>query len=143
MLPYQFALKEYGTWEWPGKEHNPKVLKYSKEIGLKWVKDDETAWCSLFVNWCLKKAGYPITGEVRARSFEKYGAVTKKPELGDLCVFWRVTKESGLGHVGFYVSETQKYIYVLGGNQSDQVNIQKYSKANLLSYRKLPAIKHA
>ena len=138
--PLLIALKEYGTWEWKGKDHNPQVLKYSKDIGLKWVKDDETAWCSIFVNWCLKKAGKPITGEVRARSFLQYGTSTKKPEVGDIVVFWRESKAGVLGHVAFYISETPNFIYCLGGNQNQQVNISKYSKLNLLDYRKIPLV---
>lgn len=139
----KIALKEYGTWEWAGKDHNPQVLKYSKEIGLTWVKDDETAWCSIFVNWCLMKAGLPITGQVKARSFMKYGTSTKKPELGDIVVFWRENINGTLGHVAFYIRETKNTIYVLGGNQNQQVNISAYSKAQLLDYRKVPLIKNA
>lgn len=143
MLPYQIALKEYGTWEWAGKDHNPEVLKYAKEIGLRWVKDDETAWCSIFVNWCLMKAGRPFTREARAKSFLKYGVSTKKPELGDIVVFWRESKASGFGHVAFYISESKSFVYVLGGNQNQQVNISRYSKKNLLDYRKIPETTHA
>lgn len=140
MKPFEIALTQYGTWEWPGKEHNPRVLNYFKEIGQKWVKDDETAWCAAFVNWCLQKAGKPSTGSLAARSFLNYGAATPTPELGDIVVFWRGTKNGAEGHVAFYVSETPSYFYVLGGNQSDQVNIQKYSKNNLLGFRKVPLV---
>jgi uncharacterized protein (TIGR02594 family) len=86
------------------------------------------------------KAGKPQTGSLAARSFLKYGVSTKKPQLGDLAVFWRGTKTGAEGHVAFYISETPSFVYVLGGNQSDQVNIQKHSKATLLDYRQIPKV---
>lgn len=140
MNPLDIALKEYGVWEWTGADHNPRVLNYFKEIGQSWVHDDETAWCAAFVNWCLVKAGKPQTGSLAARSFLSYGVSTKNPQLGDLAVFWRGQKNGAEGHVAFYISETQNYVYVLGGNQTDQVNIQRHSKAQLLDYRKIPLV---
>lgn len=140
MKPYEIALSQYGIWEWLGKDHNPQVLKYFKEIGQKWVKDDETPWCAAFVNWCLLKAGKPHTGKLNARSFLTYGVSTKKPTLNDIVVFWRGSKDGAEGHVGFYVAETKTSIYVLGGNQNQQVNISKYPKAQLLDYRKVPLV---
>ena len=55
--------------------------------------------------------------------------------MGDIVVLWRIAKDSPFGHVGFYISETQNGIYILGGNQSGEVNIQKFPKTNLLEYR--------
>ncbi len=140
MNPLDIALKEYGVWEWPGTDNNPRVLNYFKEIGQTWVKNDETAWCAAFVNWCLVKAGKPQTGSLAARSFLSYGVSTKNPQLGDIVVFWRGKIDGAEGHVGFYISETQSYVYVLGGNQSDQVNILRFSKAQLLDYRQIPKV---
>lgn len=115
MKPHEIALKEYGTKEIAGIFHNAEVLKYFKDIGLKWVKDDETAWCAAFVNWCLLKAGKPHTGALNARSLLKYGTDTKKPELGDIVVLWRISPTSPYGHTGFYIKDTKDLIYVRGG----------------------------
>lgn len=138
--PFEVALGEYGIYEIAGKVNSPRIMKYSKDIGLTWVKDDETAWCALFVNWCLWKAGKPHTGAVNARSFLKYGVSTKKPELGDIVVLWRESKTGALGHTGFIIRTTENYIYILGGNQSDSVNITRFSKSQLLDYRKIPLV---
>lgn len=140
MKPFEIALSQYGIWEWLGKDHNPQVLKYFKEIGHKWVKDDETAWCAAFVNWCLVKAAKIQTGSLAARSFLKYGVSTKKPQLGDLVVFWRGSKDGAEGHVAFYIAESKNSVYVLGGNQNQQVNISAYSKTQVLDYRKIPLV---
>jgi uncharacterized protein (TIGR02594 family) len=79
MNTLDIALKEYGIWEWPGAENNPRVLNYFKEIGQGWVKDDETAWCAAFVNWCLVKSGKPQTGSLAARSFFVLRSFDEKP----------------------------------------------------------------
>lgn len=140
MKPFEIALKEYGIKTISGIVHNPDVLKYFKEIGHKWVKDDETAWCAAFVNWCLLKAGKPHTGSLAARSFLEYGQSTTKPALGDVVVLWRIAPVGAFGHVGFFIKSTKDYIYILGGNQAGQVNIQTYPKTQLLEYRKIPEV---
>jgi uncharacterized protein (TIGR02594 family) len=131
------ALLEYGNKEIPGSEHNPEVLKYFHEIGHGWVDNDELAWCSAFVNWCAMKAGYEYTKDLRARSWLSFGRSIENPILGSLVVLWRIRFDSPFGHVGFFIRETENYIYVLGGNQSNQVNISRYPKTQLLSYREL------
>ena len=143
MKPFEIALNEYGVYEIVGAINSPRVMKYSKEIGLTWIKDDETAWCALFVNWCLKKAGKPNTGAVNARSFLKYGVSTTAPVLGDIVILWRGSKTGTLGHVGFFIHDTKNYIYILGGNQSDSVNITRFAKTQLLDYRKIPEVHNA
>lgn len=138
--PFHKALSEYGVREWAGMHHNPEVMKYFKEIGHKWVETDETAWCSAFINWCAMKAGYERSGKLNARSWLKVGQ-SCKPEMGCLVVLWRESKESWKGHVGFLVRETIEYVYILGGNQTDQVKVTAYPKSRVLSYRKLLKIK--
>lgn len=53
-------------------------------------------------------------------------------------VFWRESVHSGSGHVGFLwgYSKDGKHIFVLGGNQSNQVTITKYGLGNLLGFRR-------
>lgn len=131
------ALTQYGIKEVVGKQHNPEVLKYFSEIGQGWVKDDETAWCSAFVNWCCKKANKPYSGKLNARSWLTLGREVLIPELGDLVILWRESPDSWKGHVGFFIRESGHYIYILGGNQNNQVKISAYQKRQLLEYRRL------
>lgn len=93
----------------------------------------DTPWCGYFISSCLRAAGYPITPNPGvARGYADYGDPTDDPAVGDLAV-WR-------SHVAFVAELDQ--IKVLGGNQSNEVNISpkiwfdKYSK--FLGYRKLP-----
>ncbi len=130
------ALSEIGVVEQSGKELNtPEILEYFKEIGHSWVKTDETAWCSAFVNYVAKTAGYEYSGKLDARSWLKVGVDTEVPEIGDVVVLWRTDPDSWKGHVGFFIKQEGDTIWILGGNQGNQVKISKYPKSRLLSYR--------
>ena len=50
-------------------------------------------------------------------------------------VFWRELKQSGKGHVGFYVAEDDKAYHILGGNQSDAVNVKRVPKDRFVEAR--------
>jgi uncharacterized protein (TIGR02594 family) len=129
------ALQEFGVAEIVGKQHNPRIVEYFKDIGHEWVIDDETAWCSAFANWVAKQCGYHMSDKLNARSWLTVGKSTDTPEKGDVVVFWRGSKSDWRGHVAFFIRETKNYIYVLGGNQGNKVSIQAYTKNRLLQYR--------
>lgn len=133
------ALEEYGVTEIKGAAHHPRILQYFKEIGHKWVTTDETAWCSAFANWVALKVGYARSGKLNARSWLTVGTKVKIPQQGDVVVFWREKRSSWKGHVGFYIgySDDKKYIYVLGGNQNNQVCIKPYPTYRLLGFRSI------
>ena len=137
MRVIDIALSQYGIKEIVGSGHNKEVLKYFSEIGHAWVKNDETAWCSAFANWCCKKAGKAHSHKLNARSWLSVGSVIDNPELGDIVIFWRESKTSWKGHVAFFIRETPSWIYVLGGNQNNQVKISAYPKSRLLAYRRV------
>jgi uncharacterized protein (TIGR02594 family) len=137
----QTALTQIGVKEIVGKRDNPEVLKYFDILGFDGSKlKDETSWCSAFVNWVAITAGYEFSNKLTARSWTKVGIQTEKPEIGDIVVFWRKSPNSWKGHVGFFIKEVNGWIYVLGGNQSNQVKISAYPKKRLLEYRKLSII---
>mgnify|MGYP003626343705 FL=1 len=136
------ALSQYGVTEIIGYQHNPVVLNYFKEIGHTWVATDETAWCSSFVNWVALRANLERSHKLTARSWLNVGTAINQPKINDVVIFWRHKKSSWKGHVGFFIgySEDKKYIYVLGGNQNNQVNIKKYPVYRLLGFRRLSTI---
>ncbi len=138
MKTIELALTQIGTKEIPGRYDNPEITKYFDEIGYDGTKlKDETAWCSAFANWVCKNAGLPYTSKLNARSWLNVGERVFSPEIGDVVVFWREDPQSWKGHVAFFVRETLDYIYVLGGNQNNQVKISAYPKHRLLEYRRL------
>lgn len=132
----EIALNEYGIKEGEGAANNPEVMKYFHEAGFSEVAADEVSWCAAFVNWCQLKAGRNGTASLAARSFLQWGEKVTEPELGDIAVFWRTNPASWQGHVGFYIKRDGTNVWVLGGNQSNQVNIIPYSGTRLLGYRR-------
>lgn len=130
------ALAEEGVKEFPGNGDNPRVVEYLRSTNLSAAhyNNDETAWCSAFVNWCVERSGFEGTDSASARSWQNWGRKLEVPRRGCIVVFSR-PPNPWEGHVAFYVGETSTHIKVFGGNQSDAVNVSKYPKSRLLSYR--------
>lgn len=128
------ALAEQGVKEYPGDRDNPRIVEYLKStnLGAPYDSDDETYWCAAFVNWCVERSRYEGTDSAWARSWLNWGRKADAPRRGCIVVF---SRGASSGHVGFYIGETHTQIKVLGGNQSDAVNISNYAKSKLLGYR--------
>ena len=133
---FQIARQELKSdvREITGKEDNPRIVEYHQTVSLK-AKDDETAWCSSFVNFCMKKAQVNGTNSARARSWENWGKKLDQPVTGCIAVFERPAGGSAAGHVGFFISEENGKIQLLGGNQGNKVSIAPQKISRLLSYR--------
>ncbi len=132
---YNIAFAEIGQKEIEGNEHNLRILEYHKATSLG-AGTDEVAWCSSFINWCVKQTGLKGTNSAAARSWLKWGKEISEPITGCIVVLKRGNNPKQ-GHVGLYVKSengTNK-IRVLGGNQSDCVNVQFYNKNDVLSCR--------
>mgnify|MGYP003515341895 FL=1 len=138
MNAYEMAKAEVGTVEW-AKGDNPKVVAYFKDSGNPGVTNDETAWCAAFVGAMLRRAGVKSTGALNARSYLDWGTPVdrKNAQPGDVVVFKR-GNSSWQGHVAFFVKDRGALIDVLGGNQSNAVNIKGYHSAALLGIRRPP-----
>lgn len=139
MKLFEVAISQYGITEIKGEKDNPEILKYFNDLGYDGAKlKDETAWCAAYTGWCCMKAGYDYKWRLNARSFLDYGIRVVHPRAGkDIVVFWRKDINSVWGHVGIYMNEDDKYIWVLSGNQNNQVNISPYRKSRLLEFRRL------
>jgi len=130
----EVALGEYGVKEIVGGKHTLRILEYHSTTGG--FSDDETAWCSSFINWCAMKAGCVMSGKANARSWLVVGQEVTEPQTGDVVVFKRGTS-TWQGHVGIYINERDGFINTLGGNQGDMVKIAAYAKSDLLGYRRI------
>jgi len=126
------AKGELGTREVKGGE-NPRIIEYHATTTLK-AKEDEIPWCSAFVNWCMKQAGFKGTWSAAARSWLTWGTGIQKPVPG--CVVILRRGDPPTGHVCFFVREAGNgLIECLGGNQSDQVKYSNYPSTDVLGYR--------
>lgn len=160
------GLKEYGLLEAPGTPNNPTIIAWADEVGkakgdayAKWAADwynkDSIPWCGLYaaVIACRSAEGTPAPEKrMPPRNYlsalawadfgepvafkDKNGYALENIITGDIAVFTR----SGGGHVGIIlgVSPRGSYVYVLGGNQSDQVNIMKFPVGRLYAVRRVP-----
>ena len=129
----RIAMEEIGQAEIAGPVHNPRIIEYHALTTLK-ATNDETPWCSSFVNWCIYHAGMTPTRSAAARSWLKWGVKLDSPRPGCIAVFRR-GKSPTAGHVAFYVGHDDWFVRVLGGNQSDKVCYARYPSMELLGYR--------
>ncbi len=134
---YDLARLEIGTYEW-AEGSNPRVDAYFDDVGYPSMTD-ETAWCAAFVGAMLKRCGLPHTGKLTARSYLDWGKPVdlSKAQPGDVVVLWRGSPTSWQGHVGLYDRQADGNVYLLGGNQRDQVSVVGYSIDRVLSVRRM------
>jgi len=120
--------------EIPGPEDNPRILLYNSTTAGG-PEHDETPWCSSFVNFCVEQIRplRPGTDSKAAKSWHElpwHHDVTTSPREGDIVVFERRQgSRNGPvlgGHVGFFVSQNETHIQVLGGNQQNTINISSF-----------------
>ena len=128
------AIKQIGIKEIVGSKHNPVILEWADEIGLKKVyTNDEIPWCGLFIAHCAHVAGLQVVDKpLWALSWANYGTKVDGPMLGDILTF----KRDGGGHVGIYVGEDATHYHVLGGNQNNSVSVSRIAKSRLHQARR-------
>jgi uncharacterized protein (TIGR02594 family) len=127
---YVNALKDLGFHE---TGNNRGIEKFIAQAHCGHLGDP---WCAIFANAKLEEAGVRGTRSPSSQSFKHDPNFVRMfaPALGAIVVYWRGSRDSGLGHVGFYAGETSTQILTLGGNESDAVRTQFEPKARLLGY---------
>lgn len=134
-LPYPWiieAKKYIGLKEIPGPKHNHILISWLERLKA-WYRDDETPWCGLLVAHCFDICGMKIPKLwMRAKEWSNnWGTRLLKPVPGCVVVFER----QGGGHVGFVIGKTKlNDLVVLGGNQSNMVNLAKFDPARVVGY---------
>lgn len=129
------ARRYIGAKEIKGSKHNPHIVRWWKSI-MSSIRDDESAWCAAFVGGVLEECGIESSRSPAARSYLNWGVTLAAPAVGCVAVFWRGSRNSWSGHVGFVVGkDAAGNLMVLGGNQGDEVNIRPFSISRVLSYR--------
>lgn len=147
---YFEATKSIGIKELPGKDDNPEIMQFFSESGHEWVNSEETPWCSAALNaWC-SRLQLPSTGSLRARSWLhldtdsgdrcRVAAIGQnRPEelqVGDIVVLWRERRDGPKGHVGLFAAARRGRLYLLGGNQGNQVCTRSYPRYRFLAGRR-------
>ncbi|MGK4751709.1 TIGR02594 family protein [Salmonella enterica] len=126
------ARKYIGQTEIKGPQHNPLILQFWKDIKRGGIRDDETPWCSAFLGAMFERVGIKSTRFESAKSYLNWGMPLREPAFGCVVVFRR----DGGGHVGFVVGQKKNGdLMVLGGNQSDAINIRAFPRSRVAGYR--------
>ena len=128
---WQWALHELGVEEIRGLRDNPRILEYRTIAKCpSGQSEEDLPWCAIFANAAFEANGIAGSRSAAARSFEHHPGFVRLagPTLGCITTFWRVSRNDGRGHVGFYRGETATHIYVLGGNTGDAVAIAPFPK---------------
>ena len=126
------AFAEEGEREWPGRLTNSARIKQYHQSTSNKRTDDESPWCSSFMNFVMTEDGYIGTNDPMAMSWLKWtgGDVVSIPEPGDIVI----TREKAAAdeekanpkdktlvskgyHVAFYLGSYPKGIIIFGGNQ--------------------------
>ena len=137
MTPFEIARGYIGTTEGPGPENNPVIVAMYASVGHDWVEHDSVAWCAAFVGHCLERAGMRSTRKLTARSYLDWGVPVEIADAqpGDIGVIPRGSA-SWQGHVFFIDRIEGLWVWGLGGNQSDAVNVKRYPVSKLLGVRR-------
>jgi uncharacterized protein (TIGR02594 family) len=127
----KIAASQLGVREYAQSKHNAAVLKYHATTTGKF-KDDETPWCSSFVNWTMKSAGLGGTNSALALSWRSYGVKLAQPAYGSIAI---LNYGNGKGHVGFVAgTDNNGHLILLGGNQTNSVRYSAFLAASVSNY---------
>lgn len=138
MTPHEVATKYVGLKEIPGQKDSPEIMEMLL-LDNAWPEHDEVPWCSAFVNWVCHKAEVERSHKLNARSWLDVGrsiTLSEAKKGFDVVVLSR-TASPASGHVGFYDHHDDKFVYLLGGNQGDTVNVSKFPIDRIVGLRRL------
>lgn len=143
------ASQDLGLLEVPGKGTNPKISAYypyaREDNDPTKTMTDSVPFCSAAMCAWAEQVGMGSTNSLLARSWMNWGiSTTRDPLPGDIGVLWRGKKSGWSGHVFIFVgwaNEEKTIMYALGANQSDSVNVSRYSVNRLLGTRRSSKMK--
>lgn len=131
------TLELFGLKEVTGDKDNPTILEFYKSLGHGWVSHDEVAWCAALIGSKLQKYDYqipPLKNRLAARAYLSVNQQVDEPVVGwDYVVFERGNNGFS-GHVAWFLGFEGDNVKVLGGNQSNQINIALYPRNKVLGY---------
>lgn len=126
-----------GVAEIPGAANNPRILEYHRSC-TSWQSNwgpsqDETDWCSSFVNWVMRQCGCIGSQSAGARSWLRWGVACEQQ-------YGAITVLRSSSHVGFfYDNGPGNHVALLGGNQAidgrNRVCIKSYPRWRIAGYR--------
>jgi len=128
------ARKEIGVKTFAADTSNPRITEYHENTNIAGY-DDKAAWCSSFLNWVFRKVEIQGTGSALARSWLDWGKPLIQPRFGCVVVLERKGPNGWQGHVGLFLKIDANEVYLLGGNQLDELREHHYPISSILGYR--------
>lgn len=145
MTPYDLATRYIGIREIPGETDHPLIRWWHSLTTIGEVAD-EVAWCSSFCNGVCWELRRPRSKSSAARSWLGVGVPVPLDQArvgSDIVILSRGAPPSG--HVGFFagweertrVGANDARVYILSGNQSDEVSVQSFARSRILGIRRV------
>lgn len=146
VTPAALAARFIGTKEFAGAVHNPLVVAML-QLTAPGIHDDETPWCSAFLNWIAWLLACPRSNSLAARSWLSVGT----PVFGGVARpgFHVVILKRGKGpqpgpevlaapgHVGFFDGFEGDDVWLIGGNQGNAVSRARFPRSSILGIREI------
>lgn len=157
MTAYDLASRYIGIKEVPGVASHPLII-FAHSLTTLAATSDDVPWCSSFANLVAWTLNLPRSKSAAARSWLEVGTVIPFKEAMpgyDVAIlastpFRReadgkphpdnppdATVLDAPGHVGFFSAVEGPKIWIVGGNQSNQVSLAPFDQARLLGIRRL------
>lgn len=148
---FWLAQRFVGMKETPGAAASNPAIVGMLQLDSSWVQDDQTAWCSAFVNWIAWLLRLPRSKSLAARSWLTVGLPVRLDQAVagfDVVILKRGKAPqpgpdviAAPGHVGFFAGmQDESTVLVLGGNQGDAVTVAPFPVANILGVRRLKEV---
>ena len=144
---FRLAQRYLGVHERAGDQHHPLIQWWLSLCAFGLDAADEIAWCSAFVNGVAWELGLPRSKSAAARSWLAVGEPVPLDEAQpgfDVVVLQRgegpqpgAAVLDAPGHVGFFAGLDADAVFVLAGNQSNAVNVQRFPRWRVLGVRRL------
>lgn len=139
-LPYyvmKFWHENIDTHEIGGAKNNAFIVWLHKTFTWLGTQPDEIPWCKSSFNGACEVAGFKVGDGALAIDGLKDGvAVTlENAQKGDFIILEHRNSSGALTgghHIGFYESQDEKYVYLLGGNQNNQIKISGFKKWEIM-----------
>lgn len=135
--PVLAALSFYGETPIAGPMANEQILEFIRATSYPPNTSDEVPWCSAFLVWIFRECEIETPANAAAISWLKYSHHVDQPRLGDIVVLGWPQEKPVHHHVGIFIREKADVVYVLAGNQNNEVDICAWRKRSVLSYRQL------
>lgn len=135
---YAHAARDLGLKETPGAASTPRIqLAIGRAASWLDPDDSSTAWCGCIRGlWGLETGTGVPPAHYRARNWLQWGEDVPASQAGQGDTV--ILRRTGGHHVGLLdcLSPDGRWVYILGGNQSNETNVQKYSTSLIEGIRR-------